>query len=235
MKKRIVLGLVATLTTLSLSAFATSYPGNGSSAWGGPVGQGTLTLTDDGTTLNLSLTKGPGNLNDALVIYIDSKSGGFTDTSLFSDDADGARSAISGFSGGNRSLMTFASGFEPDYAVAIESGYASLFGLASGGSGSLQWKTGTGQGGNTSPTFSLSFPLSDIAISAGGSFTLFGTYIAPSAWRGPEAIAGNDTGTDGFNPFTQTEFSSYTSVPEPSALALIGCGLAGLVCLRRRQ
>ena len=220
------------MTSLCLSAQATTYLGNGNTTWGGAVGSGTLNLTDDGTTLNLTLTKGPGNLNDALVIYVDSVAGGFSDTSGFTDTGDGARSAISGFNGASRSTMTFAAGFQPDYAVTIEGTYASLFTLANGSA--FTWDSGVAQAGGTSPTFSLSFPLASIGVSAGQSFELFGTYIGTSAWRGPEAIAGNDTGTDGYNPFTQTTFSVYT-VPEPSTFALLGAGLASLIWFRRRQ
>jgi len=237
MKRNAYVTVAALLTSLALSAQGVDYLGNGSSAWGGAVGLGSLSLTDDGTALNVTLTKGPGGLNDALVIYIDSVPGGFSDTSSFSDDADGARSAISGYtSWGGRSTMTFATGFLPDYAVAIENGYASLFGLASGGQNSLIWSTGTGQSGDpTSPTFSLSFPLASIGVGLGDSFGLFGTYIATSAWRGPEAIAGNATGTDGYNPFTQTAYVTYM-VPEPSTFALLClAGVAAFYNIRRRK
>jgi hypothetical protein len=233
MKKNLSLTAALLLTSLCLSAQGATYSGNGISTWDGAVGLGSLNLTDDGTTLNLTLTKGPGDLNDTLVIYVDSVAGGFSDTSGFTDTGDGARTAISGFDGSDRSTMTFVSGFQPDYAVAFQGGYASLFTLVNGGS--FNWDGGTGQAGNSSPTFSLSFPLASIGVSAGQSFELFGTYIASSAWRGPEAIAGNDAGSDGYNPFTQTAFSTYTTVPEPSTLALLGAGLASLCCLRRRQ
>jgi hypothetical protein len=60
------------------------------------------------------------SFNDVFVLYIDSQSGGFGDTSTFSDGTDGLRKAISGFDGGaNRSLLTMPSGFLPDYAIAL--------------------------------------------------------------------------------------------------------------------
>src|SRR2546422_3880721 len=99
---------------LSVSSYAATYSGNGNSGFGGPIGLGSLTLTDDGTTISGTITKGPNNFNDVLVIYIDNFSGGFTATSGFNDAADGLRRAISGIDGfGNRSLLTFGTGFTP--------------------------------------------------------------------------------------------------------------------------
>src|SRR2546425_7681573 len=105
---------------LSVSSYAATYSGNGNSGFGGPIGLGSLTLTDNGTTVSGTVNKGPNGFNDVLVIYIDSQAGGFADTSGFADGADGLRKAISGFDGGgNRSLLTFTGGFSPDYAIAL--------------------------------------------------------------------------------------------------------------------
>src|SRR5436190_1855897 len=120
MKTSFNLTLAALLISLCLSASAATYSGNGNSGFGGPIGLGSLTLTDNGTTVSGTVNKGPNGFNDVLVIYIDSVAGGFANTSGFADGADGLRRAISGFDGGgNRSLMTFASGFLPDYAIAL--------------------------------------------------------------------------------------------------------------------
>src|SRR2546430_3999637 len=100
MKIRFYLALTVVLTAVWLSARAATYSGNGNSGFGGPIGQGSLTLTDDGTTVSGTLTRGAGNFNDALVLYVDSVPGGFSDTSGFNDGGDGLRRAISGFDGG---------------------------------------------------------------------------------------------------------------------------------------
>src|SRR5436190_14556353 len=111
MKTNWKLALCTLTLSASLSGFAATYSGNGNSGFGGPVGLGSLTLTDNGTTVSGTVNKGPNGINDVLVIYIDSQAGGFSDTSGFGDGADGLRKAISGFDGGaNRSLMTFAVG-----------------------------------------------------------------------------------------------------------------------------
>jgi len=222
----------------------TTYNGNGNSGFGGPIGLGSLTLSDNGTTVSGTITKGPNGFNDALVLYIDSVPGGFSDTSGFSDNGDGLRTAISGYNGSNRSLMTFAPGFQPDYAIALgpaDDNFGGLWQLTSGGANSLPFISSvnlTPTGNNNSATYTFSFNLSSIGLTGGQSFELFGAYTSDSGYRSYEAIAGNDTGTQGWNPFTQTGFVTYTTqpVPEPSAAALsmLG-GLLGLLVFKRRK
>src|SRR5439155_2588234 len=118
MKVKLLLVLSVSAAS-TLTALAATYSGNGNSSFGGPIGLGSLTLTDNGTTVSGTVNKGPNGFNDVLVIYLDSVGGGFSDTSGFADGGDGLRKAISGFDGGsNRSLMTF-SGMSPDYALAL--------------------------------------------------------------------------------------------------------------------
>lgn len=235
------------LLSLSYSAQAVNYAGNGNSGFGGPIGQGgssALTLTDDGTTLFGTVNKGPNGFNDVLVIYIDSTAGGFTDTSGFADGNDGLRKSISGFDGGaNRSTLTFASGFAADYALALgpsSDSFGGLWSLANGGGNSLGFVSSanlTPTGTSSSSTYTFSISLASIGVTPGNSFKLFGTYTSNSGYRSDEAVAGNETGTQGWNPFTQTSFSTYTvaAVPEPTTLALAASGLALLVGLRRRK
>jgi PEP-CTERM motif len=231
------------LLSLGLSATATTYSGNGNSGFGGPIGLGSLSLTDDGTTLFGTFTKGPNGFNDVLVIYLDTVGGGFTDTSGFADGNDGLRKAISGFDGGaNRSTMTFATGFSADYALALgpsSDNFGGLWSLANGGGNSLGFVSSANlnpTGNNNSPTYTFSISLASIGITAGQSFGLFGTYISNTGYRSDEAVAGAATGTQGYNGFTQTAFSTFTTtaVPEPTTLALTASGLA-LLALRRRR
>src|SRR5437667_11906073 len=120
MRHRFLILFPSLVAMVCVSALAATYSGNGNSGFGGPIGLGSLTLTDDGTTVSGQVNKGPNGFNDVLVLYIDSVGGGFSDTSGFADGADGLRRAISGFDGGaNRSLLTFSGGFQPDYAIAL--------------------------------------------------------------------------------------------------------------------
>src|ERR1035438_8087308 len=85
--KTIIGTIIATLA-VSLSASAATYFGNGSSAWGGAIGLGTLTLSDNGTTVFGTLNTG-GNLNgNAFVLYLQTGGGGFNSTIGFNDNAD---------------------------------------------------------------------------------------------------------------------------------------------------
>ena len=231
---------------LAVQASATTYSGNGNSGFGGPIGLGSLTLTDDGTTVSGTVTKGPNGFNDVLVLYIDSGIGGFADTSGFADSADGLRKAISGFDGGaNRSLMTFATGFLPEYAIALgpsSDGFGGLWQLANGGANSLGFVssvslTPTGTPNNSTYTFSFNVSSIGLTPGSGAGFELFGTYLSNSGFRSTEALPGDDTGTQGWNPFLQTAFGVYTiaSVPEPSTMALLGLGLLGGIYARRRK
>src|SRR5207247_6873507 len=107
MKTNLKLSIAAGLVLLSFSALAATYAGNGNSGFGGPIGLGSLTLTDNGTTVSGSVNKGANGFNDVLVLYIDSVGGGFSDTSTLGDGADGLRRAISGCDGGgNRSVLS---------------------------------------------------------------------------------------------------------------------------------
>jgi len=196
-----------------------AYAGNGDTGFGGAIGQGSLTLTDDGTNIFGLLIRGPGNFNDNLVIYLDAGPGGFADTSGFADDADGLRRAISGieFGTANRSIMTNLPGFLADYAIALgpqSESFGGLWGLASGGANSLNYVTSVNLAPltNTASSYTFSFPVSAIGLTpgSGATFQLFGTYISSTGYRSDEALPGNVSGIQGWSPFNNTAVTNYT-------------------------
>ncbi|HYO09614.1 MAG TPA: PEP-CTERM sorting domain-containing protein [Tepidisphaeraceae bacterium] len=234
-----ILAGLAVLACTSVAGAATTYNGNGNTGFGGAVGTGSVTLSDDGTTLSGTWTRGAGNANDVLVLYIDAMNGGFTDTSGFTDNIDALRRAISGFNGGDRSALTFPTGFDADYAIALgpkAANFGGFFTLASGGAHTYG-TNGSNGSANLSPvgtesasSYTFSIPLS--LIGSPTSFDLFGTYIADSGFRSTEFVAGTATGTQGHNAFTGTSNGTYV-VPEPGSLTLLALGAVGL--LRRRR
>lgn len=244
MTRRILLATAA-LLSISLGASATTYTGNGNTGFGGAIGLGSLSLTDDGTNVYATFTRGSGYFNDVLVFYIDSTAGGFSDTSGFADGNDGLRRAISGFDGGaNRSTLTFSSGFLADYALALgpsSDGFGGLWQLNDGGGNSLGFLSSANLNplNNSSATYTFSFSLASIGLTPGDgqSFDFFATYISNTGNRSDETLGGTATGSQGWNPFTETAYSVYNTlaVPEPSSMALVGLGTAALIATRRRK
>lgn len=256
-------GLVSAATLLlSLSAHtatATDYQGNRQAGFDGAVGNGLLSLTSDGTTLTGTITNGNtrDGFNDTLVIYIDSVTGGFGDTSSFTDSGDPAasdnlRASISGYNGTSRAPLSFASGFAADYAIALgpnSANFGALFTLSTGaftynGNANL---TPTNTGTNATYTFSLPFSL----FGSPNSFKFATTYLSggtavvngnqTSAYRSNEAYgntitdltAPGNTGNVG-NDTGSVGFSTFV-VPEPSTWAMMVGGVALMVgALRRR-
>jgi hypothetical protein len=231
------------------ASFGAVYPGNAGTGFGGPVGLGSLTITDTPTSMTITLNKGTNSLNDALALYLDTQAGGFFDNSTFNDNNDGGRTALSGANNGNpsRSLLTLP--FAADYGIAIENGFIGVFQLASGGNNSFNFLFGQSQSGNgNDPTFSITMTaaqMAQIGLTAGSgqSFNFVGSYISTSAYRSNETIGasvtapGDGSGNAGFaNPQSFQEGLSYTltTVPEPTTASLLCVG-GFMLCARRRR
>ena len=247
--KRLVAPLLGAVCVIGFAglANATPFAGNGATGFGGTLGNGSLSFTDDGAgnltaTLN---TSGSFTSND-VVVYIDSKTGGFADTSSFSDNGDLGRTAVSAYNSGNggtpsRELITFPTGFTADYAIEFENTvFNGLFSLVAGGNNSLNYVTGASPGG----TDSLTFPLADIGLTQGQSFKFVGDLISTSAYGSNESIGasttvpdnGGDAPNAGFNgtvTFSSPDTYVSTAVPEPVSLAVICVG--GLFLTSRRR
>lgn len=131
MKKNYFLWLLCILFGSTLTA-QVSYSGNGNSGFDGSLGGSVLAISDDGTTLTFDFTTGGNPGGNVIVIYIDSKSGGFTDAESFTDSSDGGRKAVSTVDGSNNPVVTFPAGFGADYAIAIGGSWAAGFELTTG-------------------------------------------------------------------------------------------------------
>lgn len=246
MKKIILSSLaVAALAAGSgQSQVVESFSGNGNTGFGGTVGNGILQISSDITgSLDFTFTRGTDTFNNALVIYFDTVSGGAASTSGFTDSADGLRVAISGFNGTDRSTLNFASGFEADYAIALDSSFAGLWSLSNGADFGFVSEAGLAPVGNQSATsYTFSISGSDIGLTAGSgqSFSFFTSYISSTAFRSTETFGASFSGspTQGYTTFDAAGSNSFTTIPEPSTyalLALSALGLAGYAARRRAR
>ena len=209
-----------------------TYAGNGNVGFGGVISS--LDITDNGTNVTFVLTRGPGNLNDAFVLYIDSTVGGQNNTGLYTDTGDPLRLAISGFNGPNRATVNFTSGFGADRALALNGGFAGLWQTVDGASHNFSQTANAAPGGNAQATYSMSVSLANLGLSPGGSFKFVGTYLdSGNAFRSNEGIGDGLPATNpGQATVTFTGDRLYTTIPEPASAVL---GLIGSILLLRRR
>jgi len=213
------------------------YPGNGIA---GAVGNATLTMSNNTTTVNASFIKGIGSFIENLVIFIDCAPGGFTSTSPFSDKGSALETAISGVNV-SRSVANFAPGFEADYAIAlgVNSGMA-VYKLVQDDTGAhLQLVRSPlifgPMDSPNHPNYGFQFDWVDIGLpNLRTNFFKFETsYISSNGYRTLESFEGL-TGNPGYNTITFTNYDTYGVNPVPEntnvALALFGGIVVTVAC-----
>jgi hypothetical protein len=231
------------------------YNGNGDTSFGGTVGNGSLTLTDNGTTVSGTFTRGTGHdFSDNLVIFIDSKSGGYSTTSGFNDAGSTLRKAISGVDANaspNRAVADFASGFSADYAIVLRprsptGSSDGLFQLMNTLDHTFLGSVNLSPTANqTSSTYTFSFNWSDIGVigGQGASFKFESSYIGigannDSVIRSLESFESLASDPDNSTRVIFSTFDTYTAVPEMTNAALTlfgGIALFGGAFARTRR
>lgn len=201
---------------------ATSGINNG---FGVVIGAGTQHSIDADAlgAMTMALTGGTGSCSsaDVIVLYVDSRAGGFATTGGFDDAGDLHRAAISGTASGQRATLNFAPTFAADYAIAIGNGFAGLWEL--GQPAHAFQKTLTifpvSGGANTCNHELGGLTLTDLGIRPGDSFRYVATLInGTNAFRSNEfhGVAGSTV--PGPNPGASTvslatgDFNAFQSL-----------------------
>ncbi|HEX8334620.1 MAG TPA: hypothetical protein VF622_18490 [Segetibacter sp.] len=229
MKK--ILLFSALLFSLPGIAQTSTYPGNGRSSFGGPIGTGSVSITDNGSSLTFKLTKGTNNLNDVVVFYVDFTSGGISSTAALRGVANQYERAVSTKRGNgtDSSLLNFPSTFTPDAAIAFDQNGGKTFFFPPAGFSPTNMMEGnppqvTPTGTASSPTYSQTVNKSDLNQGTGPiSFKFIGTYISESAYRSDEAFGDpingyrtlSPTADVGWRPVTISSFFTYSSTTMP--------------------
>ena len=249
MKSKLAFSALAGLFLVGSLQAAITINGNTNTGFGGPVGTGSLSITDNGSLLTFTYNRGTGAFNDFLVIYFDSTAGGAASLPTSGEIGSpfaGRRAVVNEFGSG----MTFPSLFNSDFAFALKANGSTsnhMFTTSSGANantiGFVNTYSVSNFGNTTASSYSWSIPVTDLGLTAnsGATFKLVTTYLNPNGGAGSDASFRSDEafgysiggGNPGFNNFTAPSAVSYTIVPEPSAALLGGLGVLGL--LRRRR
>ena len=233
---------VATLAFLvthtAAAALYGTYQGNGSQSPSGIVGLGQLTLSANSSSVTGQFKRGGSDgatFQDVLVIYIDSKPGGYSGTGSFMDNNDGEngfRRAVSGYNRpGYRSTAYFAPGFQADYAIALSPGLTGGWLYELNTSTELYrvanvYLNPSDSGLYRDYSFNFSWETIGLGDSADKSFNFQTTYITSSGSRSLESFE-QVTGVVGFNEVYFGNYNSFPPVPEPTNMAL--AAFAGLL------
>ena len=214
MMKNYITILLCFLTSLGIAQ--SLYNGNGNSGFGGVIGTGTLSIDDDGTTITFEVTKGAGGFFDAMVIYLDTAPGGraVIDGDV-NDQQDPLRRAISS-AGDNASVLSFPSGFAPDYAMAVDTNFGGLWSIpASGpvGNDELPYQTAL----NSTLTdandamFTFDVDWSELGLTSTDGFKFIAIYLnANNGFTSDESFGSDVSGGNiGGNDFMFTSFFEY--------------------------
>lgn len=216
MKKNYLLTILSILFCFAIQA-QVSYSGNTNSGFGGPIGNASMTINDDGTTITFTFTKGAGDFNDSMAMYI---STGATGRSVIDGDVndtnDALRRAISNTGSGD---LTLPAGFAATHGVAINTGFGGLWSIpATGtiGSNGLVFVTAVGNpAAATTASFTFSFNWSQIGLTNKDKFDFVITYGNPNdggtnMFSSDEAFGdGIGSGNPGLAAMTFTDSKSY--------------------------
>ena len=206
--------------------------------------------TDDGSTVSATFTKGGGDFNDAMVIYLSTGSSGRnvigTDVN---DRGDLLRSSISYIEAAASKSLTFPTGFEATHAIAIDTTFGGLWSIPSTttvGDNDLSFVSSVDSTltTNTQSSFTYNFDVADLGLTpnSGATIDFVATYLNPFGGTDSNGFVSNEGyggtfpgGNIGQEDFSFSSAESYTTIPEPGAALLFLSGLGLIHFLRKRS
>ncbi len=220
---------------------AYSYTGGGG-GFNGAVSNGTLYMNSDLSDLYIGFDPG-ADLNDNVILYLDTVAGGQFDDVNMNDTGDNGRRLSSNLV--PDVLDTFPVGM--DYSVVIGSFGIVVFELTSGSTpnhlGFVKFD-GTFTGNDPNLIREISIPLGDLGLVGGvaSEVNFLAAYGSDTSFIADEAIPAqpfsgvanpgfNNNGT--FQPLDWPNYNKFVTTPEPTTLGLMLVGALGL--LRRRR
>lgn len=222
-KGKSIIIILALLTSYYISSQNRIPPppcyANGNSGFGGAVGEGLILFNGDGSN-PIAFTMGTnGNeINDILVLYIDTGAPGRNEIGVTIDDnADDHRIAISNSNAfGNGSIINFPTGFEASYAVAVNVNFGGLWSIPNTGSvgvGELNFITSVNSTltSNIQGSYDFNFNWEDIGLTITDEFHFVGAYVSNTGYSSDEGYGeGIVIGTEGSDTIT---FTGYITLP----------------------
>ncbi len=220
-----------------------SYTGGGT-GFGGALGNGTLYFESDTSNLYIgaNIAADIGN-NNIIAIFLDTKSGGFSNDSTLTDTSDGGRGVASKLTRDVQDNFPI----NADYVLEFGKTFSVVFELNTGTLNTVTHSS-AGSGGNGSAGGrEASIALSFLGINPGQNVDFFAVLISESRFSSNEGIPnpgiannpGFDNSANGGGAVTWSNFNRFTTaaIPEPSAalaipVALVITGL-GASCIRR--
>jgi hypothetical protein len=195
------------------------YKGGGG-GFGGPLGNGTLYFQSDASSLYVGATIAGGLGGNIIAVFLDTKSGGFSDDSTLGDLADGGRAVASKLTRDPQDNFPVRA----DYVLEFGNGFTNLFELKLG-SLTFIGPVSAGTGGNgAAGDREASVSLATLGSSPGSNVDFFTVLISDSQFSSNEGVPNPNFGSNpGFGspsvPITWPDFNRFVvAVPEPGAI-----------------
>jgi hypothetical protein len=174
----LLLFLIAAVTNAQVT-----YNANGGGSFGGVIGNSTMSISDDGTTISITIDRAGDFNNNDMVIYVDNGSPGRTVIDgTVNDTNDDGRRITSAIGAGD---LTFPPGFEATHAIYGDQNFMGIYGIPATGNindDDLVYYGGFGIGNASADPFTLTFTKADIGIASGDpiNFSFVASYANPN-------------------------------------------------------